>query len=78
MADPYANRRKHAGTRMIPAEALAADRAAMATLPPVAPVTGTTVTTRLGRDYYVSLGRQRVLGAPGGDRPDDHRAGQPG
>lgn len=52
----YANTRIHAGTRMIPAEALVADRAAMASLPPVAPVTGTTVTTRLGRDYYVSIG----------------------
>jgi transposase len=51
-----ANRRIHATTRLIPAEALTADRAAMAALPPVAPVTGTTVTTRLGRDYYVSPG----------------------
>ncbi|WP_396909195.1 IS21 family transposase [Mycolicibacterium sp.] len=52
----YANTRIHAGTRMIPADALVTDRAAMASLPPVAPVTGTTVTTRLGRDYYVSIG----------------------
>ena len=51
-----ANRRKHATTGMIPEQALAADRAAMAALPPVAPATGATVTTRLGRDYYVSLG----------------------
>jgi transposase len=51
-----ANPRKHATTRMIPVEALTADRAAMAPLPPVAPTTGTTVTTRLGRDYYVSVG----------------------
>lgn len=49
----YANRRIHAGTRLIPADALVADRAAMATLPPV---TGTTTTTRLGRDYYLSFG----------------------
>jgi hypothetical protein len=28
----------------------------MAVLPPVAPATGTTVTTRLGRDYYVTVG----------------------
>jgi hypothetical protein len=41
---------------LIPADALAADRAAMAALPPVAPAVGTTLTTRLGRDYYVSLG----------------------
>jgi hypothetical protein len=51
-----ANPRKHATTGMFPAEALAADRVAMAPLPPVAPTTGTTVTTRLGRDYYVSVG----------------------
>ena len=40
----------------IPAQALAADRAAMAGLPPMAPTVGTTTTTRLGRDYYVSTG----------------------
>jgi hypothetical protein len=51
-----ANRRTHATTGLIPAEALAADRAVMAALPPVAPATGTTITTRLGRDYYVSVG----------------------
>jgi transposase len=51
-----ANRRKHATTRVIPAEALSADREAMALVPPVPPRTGTTVTTRLGRDYYVSVG----------------------
>ncbi|WP_422747038.1 IS21 family transposase [Mycobacterium sp. WMMD1722] len=51
-----ANRRTHATTGLIPADALAADRAAMVALPPVAPSTGTTVTTRLGRDYYVSCG----------------------
>jgi len=51
-----ANRRIHATTGLIPADALAADRVAMAALPPVAPVVGTTVTTRLGRDYYVNCG----------------------
>ncbi|MDG4668651.1 IS21 family transposase [Mycobacterium sp. 236(2023)] len=51
-----ANVRRHASTRLIPAEALIADRAAMATLPPVAPATGTTVSTRLGRDYYAAIG----------------------
>lgn len=51
-----ANPRRHASTRMIPVQALAADRKAMAALPPVAPTTGTTITTRLGRDYYVSVG----------------------
>ncbi len=51
-----ANVRRHATTRLIPAEALIADRVAMAILPPVAPVTGTTVSSRLGRDYYVAIG----------------------
>ena len=51
-----ANSRKHATTRMIPAHAVSTDRQAMATLPPVAPTTGTTMTTRLGRDYYASIG----------------------
>lgn len=51
-----ANRRIHATTGLIPADALAADRAAMTALPPVAPTTGTTVVTRLGRDYYISCG----------------------
>jgi transposase len=51
-----ANPRRHAGTRMIPAQALSGDRQAMASLPPVAPATGTTTVTRLGRDYYVSIG----------------------
>ena len=51
-----ANRRVHANTGLVPADALAADRAVMAALPPVAPATGATVTTRLGRDYYVSCG----------------------
>lgn len=51
-----ANRRTHATTGLIPADALAVDRAAMVALPPVAPTTGTTVTTRLGRDYYVNCG----------------------
>lgn len=51
-----ANRRRHATTCAIPAHALAADRTAMAELPPVAPTIGTTTTTRLGRDYYVSTG----------------------
>lgn len=51
-----ANLRRHAGTGMVPAQALAADRAAMVSLPPIAPTVGTTTTTRLGRDYYVSTG----------------------
>lgn len=51
-----ANPRTHATTRLVPAHALGADRQAMAALPPLAPTTGTTMTTRLGRDYYVSVG----------------------
>lgn len=51
-----ANRRVHATTGLVPADALVADRVAMAALPPMAPAVGTTVTTRLGRDYYVSSG----------------------
>lgn len=51
-----ANTRRHASTHTVPAEAIAVDRAAMAVLSPVAPATGTTVATRLGRDYYVDLG----------------------
>lgn len=50
-----ANVRRHATTRLIPVEALIADRVAMPTLPPVPPVTGTTVSARLGRDYYVAI-----------------------
>lgn len=50
-----ANVRRHATTRLIPAEALIVDRVAMTALPPVAPATGTTVSTRLGRDYYVTI-----------------------
>lgn len=50
-----ANVRSHATTRVSPAEALIADRVAMVALPPVAPVTGTMVSTRLGRDYYVAI-----------------------
>lgn len=51
-----ANTRRHATTTAIPAQVLGADRAAMTVLPPMAPTTGTTFSTRLGRDYYVSVG----------------------
>lgn len=51
-----ANPRRHAGTGLIPAQAVIRDRAAMAELPPMAPTVGTRITTRLGRDYYVSVG----------------------
>jgi transposase len=38
-----------------PTDRIAADRAAMLTLPPVIPVTGWRATTRLARDHYVRL-----------------------
>ncbi len=38
-----------------PADRVAADRAAMMPLPPVAPVTGWRFTTRLPRDHYVRV-----------------------
>ena len=38
-----------------PAERIAADRAAMLTLPPVAPATGWRSSTRLARDHYIRL-----------------------
>ena len=38
-----------------PAERVAADKAAMLTLPPVAPVTGWRSSTRLARDHYIRL-----------------------
>ncbi len=38
-----------------PTDRIAADRAAMLSLPPVAPVTGWRLTTRLARDHYVRL-----------------------
>lgn len=51
-----ANAREHRVTHRRPVDALAADRAAMAPLPPMPPAVGTTITTRLGRDYYVGVG----------------------
>ena len=51
-----ANARTHRVTQLRPVDALAADRAAMGVLPPVAPVAGSMLTTRLGRDYYVTVG----------------------
>jgi transposase len=38
-----------------PADRIAADKAAMLTLPPVAPVTGWRASTRLARDHYIRL-----------------------
>jgi transposase len=50
-----ANTRRMRALECRPADRIAADRAAMAGLPPVAPVTGWYRTARLPRDYYVRL-----------------------
>ncbi|MBD3140258.1 IS21 family transposase [Microbispora bryophytorum] len=50
-----ANQRHHRRIECRPADRLAADLAAMLELPPLPPVTGWHLTTRLGRDYYVRL-----------------------
>jgi transposase len=50
-----ANARKHRALDCRPIERWDADRAAMLTLPPVAPVVGWRLTTRLARDHYVRL-----------------------
>jgi transposase len=50
-----ANTRHHRRLGCRPADRVEADRAAMLTLPPVAPVVGWHHSTRLPRDYYVRL-----------------------
>jgi transposase len=50
-----ANNRQHRGLGCRPADRVDADRAAMVTLPPVAPVVGWRMSTRLPRDHYVRL-----------------------
>lgn len=52
---PRANQRQVRATGSAPAALLAADRAAMTVLPPVAPRVGWTGQVRLGRDYYVRV-----------------------
>ncbi len=52
---PRANGRQHRALGCRPADRLAADRAAMLTLPPVAPVVGWAQSVRLARDHYVRL-----------------------
>ena len=55
---PIANGRRHRAIGCRPAERIETDRAAMLTLPPLAPVpavTGWSLTTRLPRDHYVRL-----------------------
>jgi transposase len=51
-----ANQRRKRSLGCAPAERIAADRAAMLTLPPVPPATGWEYTLRLPRDHYVRLG----------------------
>ncbi|HEV8561444.1 MAG TPA: IS21 family transposase [Actinophytocola sp.] len=50
-----ANRRQHRVLGCRPADRLDADRAAMVALPPVPPVVGWRLSTRLPRDHYVRL-----------------------
>jgi transposase len=50
-----ANQRHHRRLQCRPADRLPADLAAMVALPPVAPVTGWHLATRLPRDHYVRL-----------------------
>jgi transposase len=47
------NQRRRRALGCAPADRIAADRAAMLALPPVAPVTGWRASTRLARDHYV-------------------------
>lgn len=50
-----ANQRHHRGLGCRPDQRWAADSARMLSLPPVAPLTGWSATTRLSRNYYVRL-----------------------
>jgi transposase len=50
-----ANNRQHRALGCRPVDRIDADRAAMVALPPVAPVVGWRLTTRLPRDHYVRL-----------------------
>ncbi len=50
------NTRRRRALGCAPTERITADRAAMLTLPPVAPATGWRFSTRLARDHYVRLG----------------------
>jgi len=50
-----ANRRVHATTRVVPAEALYEDRGAMRAFPPVLPDPALRFSTRLPRDHYVRV-----------------------
>jgi transposase len=52
---PLANNRRHRALGCRPVDRLDADRAAMVTLPPVAPAVGWRASTQLPRDHYVRL-----------------------
>ena len=62
-----ANTRHHRSLACLPSERIEADRQAMLGLPPVPPATGWRRSLRLRS--LRAAGRQRLLGAPGGDRP---------
>jgi transposase len=49
------NRRRRRALGCAPSDRIGADRAAMLTLPPVAPTTGWRASTRLARDHYIRL-----------------------
>jgi len=59
-----ANRRWRRAMGCAPADRIAADKAAMLPLPPVAPATGWRVSLRLPRDYYVRLDSNDYSVAP--------------
>ena len=74
-----ANTRQHRVLGCRPADRWDADKAAMLGLPPVAPVTGWRLSTRLPRDYYVRVDSNDYSVDPCGDRPhrrDRSRAGR--
>jgi transposase len=52
---PIVNARTRRALGCAPTERITADRAAMLTLPPVAPATGWRASTRLARDHYIRL-----------------------
>ena len=69
-----ANQRQHRGLGCRPVDRIDADRAAMVALPPVAPVVGWRLSTRLPRDHYVRLDANDYSVHPGavGRRVDVH------
>ena len=73
---PRANERLLRRTGARPVDRLACGPAAMTGLPPVPPRVGWTDRVRLGRDYYVRVAGQRLLGRPR-DRPVRRRPLRP-